>query len=50
MPDKKNKSLNPGLRQVKFGDVVQLSKARSQDPLADIWFQRLAPSGFYRYL
>ncbi len=35
MPDKKNKSLKPGWRQVKFGDVVQLSKARSQDPLAD---------------
>ena len=35
MSDKKNKSLKPGWRQVKFGDVVQLSKARSQDPLAD---------------
>lgn len=34
MSDKKNKSLKPGWRQVKFGDVVQLSKARSQDPLA----------------
>jgi type I restriction enzyme S subunit len=34
VPDQKNKSLKPGLRQVKFGDVVQLSKARSQDPLA----------------
>jgi type I restriction enzyme S subunit len=33
--DKKNKRLKPGWRQVKFGDVVQLSKARSQDPLAD---------------
>jgi len=30
-----NKSLKPGWRQVKFGDVVQLSKARSQDPLAE---------------
>lgn len=30
-----NKTLKPGWRQVKFGDVVQLSKARSQDPLAD---------------
>lgn len=35
MSDKKNKSLKPGWRQVKFGDVVLLSKARSQDPLAD---------------
>ncbi len=35
MSDKKIKSLKPGWRQVKFGDVVQLSKARSQDPLAD---------------
>lgn len=35
MSDKKNKSLKAGWRQVKFGDVVQLSKARSQDPLAD---------------
>jgi type I restriction enzyme S subunit len=33
--DKKNKSLKPGWHHVKFGDVVQLSKARSQDPLAD---------------
>lgn len=30
-----NNTLKPGWRQVKFGDVVQLSKARSQDPLAD---------------
>lgn len=35
MSDKKNKSLKPGWRQVKFGDVVQLSKARSQDPMAE---------------
>lgn len=35
MSNRKNKSLNPGMRQVKFGDVVQLSKARSKDPLAD---------------
>lgn len=35
MSDKKDKSLKPGWHQVKFGDVVQLSKARSQDPLAD---------------
>lgn len=37
----KNESLKPGWRRVKFGDVVRLSKARSQDPLAD---------GFERYL
>lgn len=35
MPDKKNQSSKPGWRQVKFGDVVQVSKARSQDPFAD---------------
>lgn len=35
MSDNKNKRRNPGWRLVKFGDVVQLSKARSQDPLAD---------------
>ncbi|MFN9086144.1 MAG: restriction endonuclease subunit S [Gemmatimonas sp.] len=29
------KELKPDWRRVKFGDVVQLSKARSQDPLAD---------------
>ena len=29
------KALKPGWRHVKFGDVVRLSKARSQDPLAD---------------
>jgi type I restriction enzyme S subunit len=33
--EKKNKSLKPGWRRVKFGDVVQLSKARSPDPLAN---------------
>jgi len=33
--NKKNQSPRPGWRPVKFGDVVQLSKARSQDPLAD---------------
>jgi type I restriction enzyme S subunit len=33
--DKNNKTLKPGWRRVKFGDVVRLSKARSQDPLAD---------------
>jgi len=33
--DKNNKFLRPGWRRVKFGDVVRLSKARSQDPLAD---------------
>ena len=41
MSDKKNRSLKPGWRQVKFGDVVQLSKTRSQDPLSD---------GFERYV
>lgn len=30
-----NNTLKPGWRRVKFGDVVRLSKARSQDPLAD---------------
>lgn len=49
MSDKKNKSLKPGWRQVKFGDVVQLSKARSQDPLADgidryVGLEHLEPS------
>ena len=29
------RDLKPGWRRVKFGDVVRLSKARSQDPLAD---------------
>jgi len=33
--DKNNKTLKPGWRRVKFGDVVRLSKARSRDPLAD---------------
>ena len=28
-------TMKPGWRKVKFGDVVRLSKARSQDPLAD---------------
>ncbi|AGK46241.1 type I restriction modification DNA specificity domain protein [Burkholderia thailandensis MSMB121] len=41
MSDKKNKNPKPGWLQVKFGDVVRLSKARSQDPLAD---------GFERYV
>ena len=35
MSDKNNKTLKPGWSQVKFGDVVRLSKARSQDPLAN---------------
>jgi type I restriction enzyme, S subunit len=30
-----SKALKSGWRQVKFGDVVQLSKARSHDPVAD---------------
>ena len=41
MSDKKKKTLKPGWRRVKFGDVVQLSKVRSQDPLTD---------GFDRYV
>lgn len=41
MSDKNNKNLKPGWRRVKFGDVVRLSKSRSQDPLAD---------GFERYV
>lgn len=36
-----NSAIRPVWRQVKFGDVVQLSKARSQDPLVD---------GFERYV
>lgn len=35
MSEKNNKTLKFGWRWVKFGDVVRLSKARSQDPLAD---------------
>lgn len=35
MSDKNNKALKPGWRRVNFGDVVRLSKARSQDPLTD---------------
>lgn len=41
MSDKSSKNPKPDWRQVKFGAVVQLSKARSQDPLAD---------GFERYV
>ncbi|OOV98104.1 restriction endonuclease subunit S [Pseudomonas sp. MF4836] len=41
MSDKNIKALKPGWRRVKFGDVVRLSKARSQDPLTD---------GFDRYV
>lgn len=41
MSDRNSRTLKPGWRRVKFGDVVQLSKARSQDPLAD---------GFDRYV
>ncbi|HDZ0686935.1 TPA: restriction endonuclease subunit S, partial [Klebsiella pneumoniae] len=37
----KNKSLKPGWRWVKFGDVVRLPKTKSKDPLAD---------GFERYV
>lgn len=44
-----NKTLKPGWRQVKFGDVVRLSKTRSQDPLADgieryVGLEHLEPS------
>lgn len=35
MSNKNNKALKRGWRRVKFGDVVRLSKVRSQDPLAD---------------
>lgn len=35
MSDKNNKALKPDWRRVKFGDVVRLSKARSQDPMSD---------------
>ena len=35
MSDKNNHAMSPGWRRIKFGDVVRLSKARSQDPLAD---------------
>lgn len=35
MSGKNNKALKPGWRRVKFGEVVRLSKARSQDPLGD---------------
>ncbi|MBL0144349.1 MAG: restriction endonuclease subunit S [Betaproteobacteria bacterium] len=41
MSDKNKQILKPGWRRVKFGDVVRLSKARSQEPLTD---------GFDRYV
>lgn len=41
MSDQNNKTLKLGWRRVKFGTVVRLSKARSQDPLSD---------GFERYI
>lgn len=41
MSDRKNNNHKPNCRRVKFGDVVKLSKARSQDPLSD---------GFERYV
>lgn len=49
MSDKNNKALKTGSRRVKFGDVVRLSKARSQDPLADgieryVGLEHLEPS------
>jgi type I restriction enzyme S subunit len=39
--DEIERALEPGWQRVKFGDVVRLEKARSQDPLSD---------GFERYL
>lgn len=41
MPEQ-NKSLKPGWSRVKFGEVVRLSKARSQDPTpeCDKWLQQ----------
>ena len=41
MSNKNNRTLKTGWHRVKFGDVVRLSKTRSQDPLAD---------GFDRYV
>lgn len=41
LQSKKAEALKPGWRRVKFSDVVRLSKARSQDPLAE---------GFERYV
>ena len=41
MTPEASKTLKAGWRRVKFGDVVQLAKGRSQDPLAD---------GFDRYV
>lgn len=43
------KALKPGWRHVKFGDVVRLSKARSQDPLVEgieryVGLEHLEPS------
>lgn len=35
MKPEASKTLKPGWRRVKFGDVVRLAKARSADPLAD---------------
>lgn len=35
MKPEAKKTLKPGWRRVKFGDVVRLAKARSADPLAD---------------
>ncbi len=35
MSEKQNQNLKSGWRSVNFGDVVQVSKARSQDPQAD---------------
>lgn len=35
MSEKSTKALRAGWRKVTFGDVVRLSKERSQDPLAE---------------
>ncbi len=52
MSDKNHKALKPGWRRVKFGDVVRLSKTRSQDPLADgiehyVGLEHLEPSDLH---
>lgn len=50
MSDKNNETMKPGWHRVKFGEVVRLSKARSQDPLADgieryVGLEHLEPGG-----
>lgn len=51
MSNKSNVTLRPGWRRVKFGEVVRLSKARSQDPLDDgieryVGLEHLEPGDF----